>query len=102
MKTVPNLLYTDEKGRVYDEPMYHMTAFDGKELKVPKADDLVLLPRFSKLFLIPGCAPVGKNKKTRRFETAEHLQKANAVSAFMRPGFVRLYHPAFDVSKKAR
>ena len=35
MKKIPDLLYSDEKGHVYDEPDYQMAAFNGREYVIP-------------------------------------------------------------------
>ncbi len=93
-----NLVYSDKEGRIYDDSSFYACAFNGKEVVVPDERDYIKLPEYSKIFFIPASSPVGMNKKTGRIESIR--QGKMAVSAFMRSGYLRLYHPAFKPAKK--
>lgn len=91
----------DERGRIYEHPHLKMVGFDGNAFVPIKVKDVIRLPRFSKLFYIPGSRPVGFDPKKGNITQVEELRMArgvkirpNAVSAFLSPGHVRLYLPA--------
>ena len=96
MINYPNLLYADAKGNVFDDPGFSMAVFDGKDIMKPHKDLLIPLPDYSQLFTVPNCNPIGWNKSKKKFDTAN---KMNAVSAFLTPGYIRLYHPAYSEKK---
>ncbi len=104
---LPYMLYADEKGNVYDHPYYRMAAFSGDVPVHLKADELLPLPEFSKLFYLPGCHPVGIDPETGEYlivediETEDGISPCFAVSAFMEPGIVRTLLPAADYSLKS-
>jgi hypothetical protein len=50
---IPYMLYADHKGRIYDHPFYRMAGFSGLHPRPFQGEDLILVPRFSKLFFIP-------------------------------------------------
>ncbi len=100
------MLYADERGKVYDHPYYRMAGFSGNSPARINACDLIRLPRFSKLFYIPDCPPIGIDPATGMPEVVEQIkvggliQRCFAVAAFLEPGFVRSHLPAVDYSKK--
>ena len=63
MKSIPQLLYADNGGLIYDDPDFLMACFDGKRMIKPDPADLVSLPPFSRLFLLPDTAAMGFDKK---------------------------------------
>jgi pyruvate-formate lyase-activating enzyme len=103
---LPYMLYADERGIVYDHPYYRMAGFSGNSPFRIKAEDLIPMPRFSKLFFIPDCPPIGIDPETGKPEVVEQIeldgstQKCFAVASFLEPGFVRSHLPAVDYSKK--
>jgi wyosine [tRNA(Phe)-imidazoG37] synthetase (radical SAM superfamily) len=103
---LPYMLYADEEGNVYDHPYYRMAGFSGNSLLKVKNEDLISMPRFSKLFYIPDCPPIGIDPETGKPEVVEEIrvdgsvQRCFAVASFLEPGFVRSHLPAVDYSKK--
>lgn len=100
------MLYSDEEGNVYDHPYYRMAGFSGDSLIRIKTEDLIPMPRFSKLFYIPDCPPIGIDPVTGKPKVVEQIsvdgsvQRCFAVASFLEPGFVRSHLPAVDYSKK--
>lgn len=105
-KELPNMLYADEQGNIYDHPYYRMTGFSGNEPADIKKDDIINMPRFSKLFFFPDCPPLGIDPETGQIETVNEInldgktQKCLAVSSFLEPGYLRTHLPAADYSNK--
>lgn len=108
MKNKPDkikLLFADDKGNIYDHPYLEMVGFLQYKPTFVESEDLILLPKYSKIFYLPGATPIGYNPETKEFEKLEKFKigkkeiNCNAVSAFIRPGFARLFLPAADYSK---
>ena len=103
---MPALLWADEKGLIRDHPYLEMAGFSGPAPVRPDVSGLVPLPEFSRLFLLPGCPPLGWDPKKGKYALAEKVRvgrrlfQAQAVSAFPAPGWVRTLLPAADYSKK--
>ncbi|HDR14467.1 MAG TPA: radical SAM protein [Desulfobacteraceae bacterium] len=103
---LPSMLYADEKGRIYDHPLYRMAGFSGAEPFPLSPADMIDMPEFSKLFFIPDCPPVGLDPETGRYVTVRKAPVKNgsnrcfAVAAFLEPGLVRSHLPAADYSGK--
>ncbi len=103
---MPALLWADEKGRILDHPHLEMAGFSGSVPARPKRGELVPLPEFSRLFYLPDCPPIGWDRRKGKYVTAEKVRvgrrlfRAQAVSAFPAPGWVRTLLPAADYSKK--
>jgi len=107
LRSLPYMLYSDSKGRIYDHPYFRMVGFSGSSPSVLKGEDLVPLPEFSKLFYIPDCPPIGLDPSTGELEIVSEIEvdgvisKCYAVAAFLEPGFVRTHLPAVDYSPKS-
>lgn len=105
--TLPFMLYADADGKVYDHPYFRMVGFSGSAPSIPKEEDIIALPEFSKLFYIPDCPPIGLDPSTGEFKTVSDvtfdgvITKCYAVAAFLEPGLVRAYLPAVDYSPKS-
>jgi len=103
---LPYLLYADEKGRIFEHPYLRMAGSWGSDPAPMEDKDLVPLPELSKLFYLPGCAPVGLDPETGLYEVVdkselgEDLGECHAVAAFCEPGIVRTHLPAADMSAK--
>jgi pyruvate-formate lyase-activating enzyme len=103
---LPNMLYADSQGRVYDHPYYKMTGFSGNMPQSLSADDLIPMPEYSKLFFIPGCPAIGLDPSTGEYaivpemETSGAITKCFAVAAFPEAGLVRTHLPAADYRSK--
>ncbi len=71
-----------------------------------RARDLLPVPEFSKLFYLPGCAPMGCDPETGELSFVPRMggtgksRGCNAVAAFLEPGIVRSLLPAADYRAK--
>jgi len=96
----------DERGEVFEHPQLLMAGMNGMTPRRPRPDELVPLPAGSRLFTIPGTPPMGFDSRSGRLTTGDRLPKdwgggrAQAVSAFLTPGFTRTLLPAADYSRK--
>jgi len=103
---MPALLWADNQGRILDHPFLEMAGFSAARPRRPDPGDLVPLPPFSRLFYLPGCPPLGWDRKMGRFVTADKVRvgrrlfPAQAVAAFPAPGWVRTLLPAADYAAK--
>ena len=101
------MLYADESGRIYDHPYFRMVGFSGSEPVVPKDQNLIPMPKYSKLFYIPECPPIGLDPFTGEYKTVSEIEidqvvtKCYAVAAFLEPGFIRVFLPAVDYCSKS-
>jgi wyosine [tRNA(Phe)-imidazoG37] synthetase (radical SAM superfamily) len=105
-ETLPNMLYADSEGRVYDHPHYKMTGFSGNALRSLSADDFMPMPEYSKVFFLPGCPPIGLDPITEEYAVVPEVEmdgapmKCFAVAAFPEAGLVRSHLPAADYRPK--
>ena len=89
-----------------DHPFLEMAGFSGKRPTRPAPGELVPLPRFSRLFFLPDCPPLGWDPRQKKYVRAEKVRvgrrwfRAQAVAAFPAPGWVRTLLPAADYSHK--
>ena len=104
---IPYMLYADRKGRIYEHPFYRMAGFSGLQPMPFEKSDLILVPRFSKLFFIPDCPPIGMDPSTGEYRVVPEVKiggsriNCSAVAAFLEPGLVRGLLPAVDYSPKS-
>jgi pyruvate-formate lyase-activating enzyme len=104
---LPYMIYADADGRVYDHPYYRMAGFSGTTPADLVGKDLIPLPKFSKLFYIPNCPPIGLDPQTREFKIVSEIEldgnitACYAVAAFLEPGLVRSHLPAVDYRQKS-
>lgn len=80
---MPNLLYADEQGNIFDEPHLKMLCRQGNDLALPRPDELIPLPPESELYLLPGRKAMGFDQQTGRVEVIDGI----AVAAFVCPGY---------------
>jgi pyruvate-formate lyase-activating enzyme len=98
----PHLLVADDRGTIYEHPLLEMAGASGLTPCSVSEDELTVLPPMSKLFYLPGCTPIGRDPSSGRFLRVEEMStdgrefRCHAVSAFLEPGYVRLYLPAAD------
>ena len=96
------MLYADEQGRIYEHPYFRMAGFSGRRPAPIAKDDLIPMPEFSKLFYLPGCAPLGLDPETGKYGIVSEIivggerVRCSAVAAFPEPGLVRSHLPAAD------
>ncbi|MDY6820353.1 MAG: radical SAM protein [Deferribacterota bacterium] len=87
-----NLVYAAKDGSIIDEPSYYTVATTAEFDFVPPENDYIDIPNTSKIFYIPDSIPLGYNKKRMHIE---NIKKGNSLSAFLPPGYLRLYLPAY-------
>ncbi len=97
MYQIPNLLFADKNGRIYDHPTLKMTVRSGDFDLVPYELEMIELPECSRLYFMPDTAPVCYNQETASMET---FPGGFAVSAFLDPGYLRLFLPAYKKLKQ--
>jgi pyruvate-formate lyase-activating enzyme len=107
LKNLPQMLYADADGHVYDHPHFRMVGLSGEMPMTLKEEDLIPMPEFCKLFFIPQCPPIGLDPSTGRFKTVPEIRmqgelvKCHAVAAFLEPGLVRSHLPGVDYRRKS-
>lgn len=87
----PRLLVADKDGNIYDHPDLLMVCRRGKEMALPRPDELMPLPEGSDLFMLPGRHAVGLDPETGEAEAMEEF----AVAAFSAPAHTLTAHAAF-------
>lgn len=87
----PALLTADPDGNIYDEPALLMLCRRGRELALPRPDELMPLPPESELFLLPGRRALGLDPRSGQVEARQGL----AVAAFAAPAHTLTAHPAY-------
>jgi len=99
---LPFMLYADSQGRIFEHPYLRMAGFSAAGPIPIDQGDLVPLPRFSKLFYLPQCPPMGLEPKTGALRIVNEMRHGrrsfpcHAVGAFLEPGWVRTHLPAAD------
>ncbi len=99
---LPRLVLADDRGNIYVHPTLKMSGSDGRDLRLPRNNETIPLPKGSSFFYMPEHAAYGWDEKERAFVAVKEFQgkAVYPVSAFMVPGFVRLYLPAARKSRK--
>lgn len=103
---IPFMLYADSRGNVYEHPYYRMVGFSGNIPMRVAEDDLIPMPKFSKLFFMPDCPPIGLDPASGKFRTVHEVDSGRAptqcaaVATFLEPGHVRNFLPAAEYSSK--
>ena len=98
----------DEQGEVFEHPDLLLAGMNGMTTRAPCPDELIPLPEGSRLFTIPGTPPTGLDPATGKPVTRDRLPKnwgggrAQAVSAFLNPGYTRTLLPAAAWLKKTQ
>lgn len=98
LKKIPNLLYSDAKGKIFDEPSMEMAGRSGFDFVRMKADDFIELPEGSELFELPGRKAIGFDKTTGEKVVYEN---GIGVAAFISPAHTQLYLAAFIKNENA-
>lgn len=98
LKRVPNLVYSDGKGNIYDVPDIEMAGRTGTDFVRINPEDLIVLPEGSQLFELPGRKPVGFDRKTGEIVTFE---EGWAVAAFIAPAHTQLFLSSYKKENKA-
>lgn len=96
MYKIPNLVYANEKGEIFDHPELKMAVRSGPYDFIPYETELIRLPKSSRLYFMPHTHPVAYDEnKANMIEFKEGF----AVSVFLSPGFLRLFLPAYRKTK---
>jgi len=82
-KIQPVMVFADEDGNIYDHPDLLMLVRRGRELTLPRPDELIPLPEGSDLYLLPGRHALGLDPQTGKAEALEE----RAVAAFVCPSY---------------
>ena len=93
----PHLVAADQYGNIYDHPDLYMVCRKGRELALPKPDELIPLPPDSEFFLLPGRHALGLDPETGQLEALDEL----AVAAFVSPAHTLTAHTAYLSDKDA-
>jgi len=99
-------MVADARGEVFEHPELLLAGMNGMSIAQPQEDELIPLPEGSRLFTIPNTPPIGIDRKSGKFRTLDRLPRswgggtAQAVSAFVTPGFTRTLLPAADYPAK--
>jgi pyruvate-formate lyase-activating enzyme len=91
------MVFADADGNVYDHPDLLMLVRRGRELTLPRPDELVALPEGSDLYLLPGRHALGLDPATGKAEAMEE----RAVAAFVCPSYTLSATAAYLRSAKA-
>lgn len=98
MSRRPHMVFADRRGRILDHPELEMAGVDGGEPIPVEGEHLVLLPRGSDLFTLPGRAPVGIDPRSQRPVAVDADVDGNpvdAVAAFLAPAHTLRLLPAY-------
>jgi pyruvate-formate lyase-activating enzyme len=95
-KTIPNLVLSDARGRIYIHPVLKMMASSANSLRLPQEYEMIPLPKGCALFYMPAHLPVGYDAEDNCEAIISEFKgrRVFAVSAFLIPGFTRLLLPA--------
>ncbi len=98
---LPFLVCADSRGTIYIHPSLRVAAKAWDVFCVPSTADFIPAPEGTIFYYLPGRNPVGFHRARQSFEhvTSFHGRKVFAVSAFLPPAYLRLYHPACSVEK---
>ncbi|NCC25647.1 MAG: radical SAM protein [Deltaproteobacteria bacterium] len=87
------MLFADEQGQIFDHPDLLLLCRRGRELALPRPDELIPLPEESTLYLLPCRSPMGLNPETG---TIERLDDVQGVAAFVSPAHTISGVAAYD------
>ncbi len=103
----PRLVVSDPNGTLFDHSFLRLLGRSGDQFLLPHPSELVLLPKGSQLFTLPGRVPVGWDEEKKSFISSEKFQfgkvetECTAVAAFLPPGYIRSLLPATQLKRKA-
>jgi wyosine [tRNA(Phe)-imidazoG37] synthetase (radical SAM superfamily) len=95
------MVYARADGTILDHPELLMAGVGGAAPRPVRDDELVPLPRGSDLFLLPGRAPVGFDRRTGEAVVWDGGEGACAVAAFLAPAWTLFLHPAYRTTPGA-
>ncbi|WP_246798650.1 radical SAM protein [Deferribacter autotrophicus] len=89
---IPNLVYADKNGNIYDHPSLKMVVRSENYNFVPYELELIEIPECTTFYYMPDSNPIAYNPETA---TLEEFSRGYAVSVFLPPGYLRLFLPAY-------
>ncbi|MBI4845939.1 MAG: radical SAM protein [Candidatus Omnitrophica bacterium] len=95
----PALIVADKKQKILEMPGFYPCAQGGGKISLAACEDMIPLPRGSKLFFLPERYPIGFNIRKRSYEG---LQNFLPVAVFLPPGYTGLFYPAYKEKNGAR
>lgn len=95
---VPNLVYSDAQGNIFDAPGLWMSGRSGNDFVAMTADDFIELPDGSDLYTLEGRHPIGFDKETNEPTV---YKDGFAVGAQMAPAHTMFYLSAFETNADA-
>lgn len=93
MYDIPNLVFADRNGNIYDHPELKTTVRSENFNFVPYELELIELPENTQLYLMPDTHPVAYNQMKAGMET---FTGGSAVAAILPPGYLRLFMPGYE------
>jgi pyruvate-formate lyase-activating enzyme len=82
-KIQPAMVFADAGGNIFDDPDLLMLVRRGRELTLPRPDELIPLPEGSDLYLLPGRYALGFDAQSGKAMSVED----RAVAAFVCPSY---------------
>jgi len=86
------ILVSNKSGKIFNIPALETAGMKAGCFFRPHKGEFIKIPEGSKLFMLPGRAPVGYNPETGGFEA---LKDCFAVAVFMAPAFTGTYSAAY-------
>src|SRR5690606_27153856 len=94
----PFLLYSDGKGKIYEDRTLYATGRSGWEALPVHPEDWIPLPDGGSLYELPGRRGIGIDVRTGEMRLCE---KGWAVAAFIPPAHTGLYLAAYETLPEA-
>jgi molybdenum cofactor biosynthesis enzyme MoaA len=95
---VPNLVYSDGKGNIFDDPDTFMSGRSGFDAVAMNPGDFIEVPEGSDIYELHGRYPIGFDKKTGEPVISK---KGVALGVQMSPAHTMLYLSSFEKEKDA-
>ena len=97
-----NLALSNKNGDIFEIVGYRLSGGLGDGYKIPSQKEIISLPPYSQIFYLDGASQVVL-KGVGKFSVLNKSifrKKLYPVSAFLPPGYLRLYFPAYKKSSK--
>jgi pyruvate-formate lyase-activating enzyme len=98
-KIKPLLVYSDEKGNIFEDEHYYAVGRTGSQFKALYEEELIELPKGSDLFVLPNRHPIGIDRRNGKIV---YLDDVFAVSAFLAPAHTQLLISAYKKDEHAQ
>jgi len=98
LKSSPYLLYSDGKGKIFEDTTLYATGRAGWDAFEVPVDEWIILPDGGSLYELPGRRGIGIDVQTGQMRLCE---KGWAVAAFIPPAHTGLYLAAYETAADA-